>query len=216
MKYSSSSKYFKMCFDLTAFFIGFFFMVLSWFLLNLYVKAMIFWSYLWCHIYVFIHTVYFWLDEFLSNWFLSWYIIYMYTDFEFWLFVLFTLILVYLIQSLDFTGRRKSPPPQRPSSPAAIIRIQSANHQHSTTRPSSALHVKVGSDWLAGGRDIFWENIQKRPRSGHVPGWKEGLPESMKRPRSAVANRTLRSGAVSYFSHKVHHVACYSSLTYHG
>lgn len=109
--------------------------------------------------------------------------------------------------SLDFTGRRKSPPPQRPSSPAAIIRIQSANHHHSTTRPSSALHVKVGSDWLAGGRDIFWENVQKRPRSGHVPGWKEGLPESMKRPRSAVANRTLRSGSssVDHFSHKVHH-----------
>lgn len=94
-------------------------------------------------------------------------------------------------------GRRKSPPPQRPSSPAAIIRIQSANHQNSTTRPSSALHVKVGSDWLAGGRDIFWENIQKRPRSGHVPGWKEGLPESMKRPRSAVANRTLRRSRAS-------------------
>lgn len=94
-------------------------------------------------------------------------------------------------------GRRKSPPPQRPSSPAAIIRIQSANHHHSTTRPSSALHVKVGSDWLAGGRDIFWENVQKRPRSGHVPGWKEGLPESMKRPRSAVANRTLRRSRAS-------------------
>lgn len=93
--------------------------------------------------------------------------------------------------------RRKSPPPQRPSSPAAIIRIQSANHHHSTTRPSSALHVKVGSDWLAGGRDIFWENVQKRPRSGHVPGWKEGLPESMKRPRSAVANRTLRRSRAS-------------------
>lgn len=90
-------------------------------------------------------------------------------------------------------GRRKSPPPQRPSSPAAIIRIQSSSQQQTNaSRPSSALHVKVGSDWLAGGRDLFWENIQKRPRSGHVPGWKEGLPESMKRPRSAVANRTLR------------------------
>lgn len=93
----------------------------------------------------------------------------------------------------DLIGRRKSPPPQRPSSPAAIIRIQSSNQQQTNaSRPSSALHVKVGSDWLAGGRDLFWENIQKRPRSGHVPGWKEGLPESMKRPRSAVANRTLR------------------------
>eukprot|EP00105_Crassostrea_gigas_P046393 XP_019930541.1 PREDICTED: uncharacterized protein LOC105347423 isoform X1 [Crassostrea gigas] len=102
-----------------------------------------------------------------------------------------------LMSEMSSRGRRKSPPPQRPSSPAAIIRIQSANHHHSTTRPSSALHVKVGSDWLAGGRDIFWENVQKRPRSGHVPGWKEGLPESMKRPRSAVANRTLRRSRAS-------------------
>ncbi|XP_078317601.1 uncharacterized protein LOC111119226 isoform X1 [Crassostrea virginica] len=95
-------------------------------------------------------------------------------------------------------GRRKSPPPQRPSSPAAIIQIQSSSQQQTNaSRPSSALHVKVGSDWLAGGRDLFWENIQKRPRSGHVPGWKEGLPESMKRPRSAVANRTLRRSRAS-------------------
>ena len=33
--------------------------------------------------------------------------------------------------------------------------------------------------------------MQKRPKSGHIPGWKEGLPESMKRPRSAVASRAL-------------------------
>ncbi|GFO18896.1 Dnaj-like protein subfamily c member 14 [Plakobranchus ocellatus] len=43
--------------------------------------------------------------------------------------------------------------------------------------------------WLAGGRDLYWEGIRKRPKSGHTPGWMEGLPESMKRqrPRSALA-----------------------------
>ena len=42
--------------------------------------------------------------------------------------------------------------------------------------------------WLAGGRDLFWEGLKSRPKSGHTPGWKEGLPDNMKpRPHSAAA-----------------------------
>ncbi|XP_053394060.1 uncharacterized protein LOC123525858 isoform X3 [Mercenaria mercenaria] len=77
------------------------------------------------------------------------------------------------------TPRQGTPPPQRPTSP------------DQKSRPTSSFSVKKANDWLGGGRDLYWESIQKRPRSGHVPGWKEGLPDSMKRPRSAVAARTL-------------------------
>ncbi|KAL8622520.1 hypothetical protein ACOMHN_034183 [Nucella lapillus] len=44
--------------------------------------------------------------------------------------------------------------------------------------------------WLAGGRDLFREGVKQRPKSGHTPGWKEGLPDNMKtplRPQSASA-----------------------------
>ncbi|XP_069128141.1 uncharacterized protein [Argopecten irradians] len=75
-----------------------------------------------------------------------------------------------------------SPPPARPSSPAIKSKTLS--------RPGSAvLNLSTGNHWLAGGRDVYWENFKKRPMSGHVPGWKEGLPDSMQRPRSA-ASRT--------------------------
>ena len=79
-----------------------------------------------------------------------------------------------------FTAQQGDPPPQRPSSP-----------EGPKTRPVSALSIQRANTWLGGGRDLYWESLQKRPKSSHVPGWKEGLPESMKRPKSAVANRTL-------------------------
>lgn len=94
-------------------------------------------------------------------------------------------ILINVINVFYFTffslkiARQGTPPPQRPTSPDP------------KTRPSSSLSVKKANDWLGGGRDLYWESIQKRPMSGHIPGWKEGLPDSMKRPRSAVAARTL-------------------------
>lgn len=83
-----------------------------------------------------------------------------------------------------FTARRKSPPPQRPSSPAS--RGIPPHH-----RPKSAvLQVRAGTEWLAGGRDLHWEKMSQRPRNSHVPGWKDGLPDNFQRPKSAVANRT--------------------------
>ncbi|XP_060082017.1 uncharacterized protein LOC132561310 [Ylistrum balloti] len=83
-----------------------------------------------------------------------------------------------------------SPPPARPSSPAL--------KNKAVSRPGSAvLNLSTGNHWLAGGRDVFWENYKKRPMSGHVPGWKEGLPDSMQRPRSAVASRTWRRSKAS-------------------
>lgn len=82
-----------------------------------------------------------------------------------------------------FAARRKSPPPQRPSSPASRI---PPHH-----RPRSAvLQVTAGNEWLAGGRDLHWEKMSQRPRNAHTPGWKEGLPDGLQRPKSAVANRT--------------------------
>lgn len=82
----------------------------------------------------------------------------------------------------------RQPPPQRPSSP-----IQRGQLPPGSSRPGSAiLNLSDGNRWLAGGRDLYWESVKKRPSSGHVPGWKEGLPDSMKRPKSAVAFRNLR------------------------
>ncbi|KAL3869450.1 hypothetical protein ACJMK2_042131 [Sinanodonta woodiana] len=75
-----------------------------------------------------------------------------------------------------------TPPPQRPSSPESRT---SGKHK------GSVMSVTHGTNWLGGGRDLYWESLQKRPNSSHIPGWKEGLPDNMKRPRSAVAARTL-------------------------
>ncbi|CAG2215414.1 unnamed protein product [Mytilus edulis] len=89
------------------------------------------------------------------------------------------------------TARRKSPPPQRPSSPAS--RGIPPHH-----RPKSAvLQVRAGTEWLAGGRDLHWEKMSQRPRNSHVPGWKDGLPDNFQRPRSAVANRTYKRSRAS-------------------
>ncbi|KAK3591251.1 hypothetical protein CHS0354_010617 [Potamilus streckersoni] len=81
-----------------------------------------------------------------------------------------------------YLAGQATPPPQRPSSPESRT---SGKHK------GSAMSVTHGTNWLGGGRDLYWESLQKRPNSSHVPGWKEGLPENMKRPRSAVAARTL-------------------------
>ncbi|XP_052071103.1 uncharacterized protein LOC127709512 isoform X3 [Mytilus californianus] len=89
------------------------------------------------------------------------------------------------------SGRRKSPPPQRPSSPAN--RGIPPHH-----RPKSAvLQVRAGTEWLAGGRDLHWEKMSQRPRNSHVPGWKDGLPDNFQRPKSAVANRTYKRSRAS-------------------
>ncbi|CAC5387828.1 unnamed protein product [Mytilus coruscus] len=89
------------------------------------------------------------------------------------------------------TARRKSPPPQRPSSPAN--RGIPPHH-----RPKSAvLQVRAGTEWLAGGRDLHWEKMSQRPRNSHVPGWKDGLPDNFQRPKSAVANRTYKRSRTS-------------------
>lgn len=92
--------------------------------------------------------------------------------------------------TVQSSGRRKSPPPQRPSSPASRI---PPHH-----RPKSAvLQVTAGNEWLAGGRDLYWEKMSQRPRNAHVPGWKDGLPECLQRPKSAVANRTYKRSRAS-------------------
>ncbi|XP_059140385.1 uncharacterized protein LOC131928387 [Physella acuta] len=70
----------------------------------------------------------------------------------------------------------KAPPPQRPSSPTAS--------EEPKRRPVKIAHA---GQWLGGGRDLFWEEVRKRPKSGHVPGWKEGLPKSMTKPRPKSA-----------------------------
>ncbi|XP_063410298.1 uncharacterized protein LOC134693391 [Mytilus trossulus] len=99
-----------------------------------------------------------------------------------------------IMPALGFRGRsarRKSPPPQRPSSPAS--RGIPPHH-----RPKSAvLQVRAGTEWLAGGRDLHWEKMSQRPRNSHVPGWKDGLPDNFQRPKSAVANRTYKRSRAS-------------------
>ncbi|KAL5021445.1 hypothetical protein ScPMuIL_000600 [Solemya velum] len=56
----------------------------------------------------------------------------------------------------------------------------------------SRVSVQAAGEWLGGGRDLFREDLQNRPKSGHVPGWKEGVDELKTRPKSAVPSRTLR------------------------
>ncbi|KAK0052131.1 hypothetical protein Bpfe_018461 [Biomphalaria pfeifferi] len=68
------------------------------------------------------------------------------------------------------------PPPQRPSSP--ITR---------NNTKSFVLRLADTDRWLAGGRDLYWEQLKQRPKSGHTPGWKEGLPVSMRKPRPKSA-----------------------------
>ncbi|ELT99411.1 hypothetical protein CAPTEDRAFT_188526 [Capitella teleta] len=55
----------------------------------------------------------------------------------------------------------QSPPPQPPSSPYGK---SSGRH----------IHVSVGDTWLAGGHDLHHREMQMRPRTAHVPGWKAG------------------------------------------
>ncbi|CAL1540075.1 unnamed protein product [Lymnaea stagnalis] len=89
------------------------------------------------------------------------------------------------------------PPPQRPTSPTTIRQMK-----------SPSLRVAQADKWLAGGRDLYWEEVRNRPRSGHTPGWKEGLPANMRRPRpkSAFTSPMLvypqeaSQGRVSYLS----------------
>lgn len=70
------------------------------------------------------------------------------------------------------------PPPQRPPSPFL----------HRSGKKSN-ITVQHGQTWLGGGRDLHWEKKIARPKSGHNPGWKEGLPS---RPKSAAAVRALK------------------------
>ncbi|XP_076441220.1 uncharacterized protein LOC143280455 [Babylonia areolata] len=63
-------------------------------------------------------------------------------------------------------------------------------------------HMPRANLWLAGGRDLFWEGLKGRPKSGHTPGWKEGLPDSMNqpRPKSAAARLHRRTKTLALYS----------------
>ncbi|CAG5131384.1 unnamed protein product, partial [Candidula unifasciata] len=77
--------------------------------------------------------------------------------------------------------RRRSdlvhPPPQRPPSPVSNNTVKSCGLKVTSTRT-----------WLAAGRDLHLEDVQSRPKSGHTPGWREGMPDSMKKRRSKSAH----------------------------
>ena len=63
----------------------------------------------------------------------------------------------------------------------------------SPTNLKKTLQLTKGDDWLAGGKDIFYESQRSRPQSGHTPGWKKDLPRGLpQRPSSAVAARALK------------------------
>ncbi|XP_064625626.1 uncharacterized protein LOC135486618 isoform X2 [Lineus longissimus] len=73
-------------------------------------------------------------------------------------------------------GRNAGVPPQRPTSPTK-----------SEDRGSAGpINLKFGDKWLGGGRDLYYEEYLKRPKSVHVPGWKEGN-SLLARPKSAAA-----------------------------
>ncbi|ESP05538.1 hypothetical protein LOTGIDRAFT_228078 [Lottia gigantea] len=77
----------------------------------------------------------------------------------------------------------EKPPPQRPPSP--VNRGMNNNKLE--------LRITRANNWLAGGRDVHKEMTRNRPKSGHVPGWKEGLPQTLaRRPKSAMVPRSGR------------------------
>ena len=51
------------------------------------------------------------------------------------------------------------------------------------------LKIQHARKWLAGGRDVHWEQAVNRPKTAHTPGWKEGL---LDRPKSSAAVRASR------------------------
>ncbi|XP_064604820.1 uncharacterized protein LOC135470042 [Liolophura sinensis] len=92
--------------------------------------------------------------------------------------------------------RRKSAPASRWRQPVHLSQTQQA-----FSRPSTAMyrslspepkdtkqgqfHVLKTDNWLANGRDVYKEMQDKRPKSGHAPGWKEELLRSRRsRPHS--------------------------------
>ncbi|XP_050401356.1 uncharacterized protein LOC126818166 isoform X2 [Patella vulgata] len=95
-----------------------------------------------------------------------------------------------------------TPPPQRPSSPASKDK----------SKFNSGIHVTKANNWLGGGRDLHKEMTKTRPKSGHTPGWKDGLPDSLKRPKSAVSGGT-HAGRTSLMDQSS---MMYSSMSYGG
>jgi hypothetical protein len=67
-------------------------------------------------------------------------------------------------------------PPQRPTSPS----------KSEDKGPAGPINLKYGNKWLGGGRDLHTEDVMRRPKSVHVPGWKEGN-SLIARPKSAAA-----------------------------
>ncbi|XP_070564121.1 uncharacterized protein [Ptychodera flava] len=83
------------------------------------------------------------------------------------------------------------PPPQRPSSPLSTPRTGVPAYQPRPTEKTGAvLSGKICNSWLASGQNLHYMNSKSRPRSGHVPGYLEGLEP---RPQSIQANRLRRN-----------------------
>lgn len=43
--------------------------------------------------------------------------------------------------------------------------------------------MKWANIWLAGGRDLHIEELKRRPKSAHVPGWKDTREGNSAQPR---------------------------------
>ncbi|PVD23736.1 hypothetical protein C0Q70_17009 [Pomacea canaliculata] len=96
---------------------------------------------------------------------------------------------------------KQSTPPQPPSSPVTKSHTQSSywknessvDYAHfvkniQTYRP---LPVTDAGLWLAGGKDVYWED-SRQPRSSHVPGWKIGMPKAMETRVKSAASQSSR------------------------
>ena len=57
--------------------------------------------------------------------------------------------------------------------------------------------------WLAGGRNLFFEEMRRRPRSGHVAGWKEGLPQKVSQRPQSAAYKSSRCVTHRCFFHNI-------------
>nr|XP_006822306.1 PREDICTED: uncharacterized protein LOC102803075 [Saccoglossus kowalevskii] len=80
---------------------------------------------------------------------------------------------------------RISPPPQRPSSPLSST-SRSIYKPRPNPKTGTMLYIKSANDWLGGGRNLHYMAAGQRPKSGHVPGYLEGMEPRM---RSLQANR---------------------------
>ncbi|XP_077980954.1 uncharacterized protein LOC144436126 [Glandiceps talaboti] len=94
------------------------------------------------------------------------------------------------------SAARSSPPPQRPSSPLSTQTLFMYKVRP-TEQTGSVLSVKSCNDWLGCGRNLHYNSRKMRPKSGHVPGYLEGIEPRRQSIQASKLKRSKSSNSVS-------------------